>query len=91
MQCFVTCKLWYDIKWQDNFGDRLEGSCKDSTIDLNLHFLFVTEEHQVGVSYLNIMKFVSRATYFHILEEAEDKLFGADDKTTRVEKHTTKP
>jgi len=69
---FFTCKMWYDIKWQDNFGDKLEGSCKDSTIGFKLHFLFVTEEHQVWVSYLNIMKFVSRATYFHILEEAED-------------------
>jgi len=58
MQCTCTCKMWYYIKQQDNFGDKLEGWCKDSTIDLNMHFPFVTEEHQVGVSYLKIMKFV---------------------------------
>ena len=72
MQCFVTCKMWYYIKRQDNFGGKLKGSCKDSTINFNLHFLFATEEHQVGVSYLNIMKFIWRAPYLHILEEAED-------------------
>jgi hypothetical protein len=64
--------MWNYIKQQDNFGDKLEGSCKDCTIDFNLHFLFVTEEHHIGVSYLKIMKFVWKAPYFHTLEEAKD-------------------
>jgi len=90
MQCYVICKMWYYIKQQDNFGDKLEGSCKDSTIDFNLHFLFVTEEHQVRVSYLNTMKFVWKAPYFHTLEEAEDiSYLGLTKKPTRIEKHTT--
>lgn len=64
--------MWYYIERQDNFGDKLEGSCKDSTIDFKLHFVFVTEKHQIEVSYLKIMKFIWKAPYFHILKEAED-------------------
>jgi hypothetical protein len=59
---FFTCKMWYYIKRQEKFGDNLEGSCKDSTTDFNLRLLFVTEEHQVWVSYLKIIKFVWKAS-----------------------------